>query len=73
MKVKAIRLGYYGDIRRREDDIFECKEAHFSKKWMEKVEEPDQPVEKKPEPSASVDSQVEQPAQEAPAEEVEAV
>lgn len=39
MKVKAIKLGYYGDKRRREGDVFFLKKAEdFSKNWMEKFE-----------------------------------
>lgn len=38
MKVRAIRLGYYGLIRRREGDVFDIKgENEFSHRWMEKV------------------------------------
>mgnify|MGYP000920271839 CR=1 FL=1 len=45
MKVEAIRLGYYGDKRRKEGDTFYLKdEKHFSKLWMKKFEEnEDQP------------------------------
>lgn len=54
MKVRALRLGYYGHERRREGAVFELKpkkvkgkdgkeaiipaEAQFSEAWMEKVE-----------------------------------
>jgi len=36
MKVKAIRMGFYGKKRQYEGDIFEIEEKHFSKKWMDK-------------------------------------
>jgi hypothetical protein len=40
MKVKAIKLGYYSDKRRREDDVFFLKKPEdFSKLWMEKFEQ----------------------------------
>lgn len=38
MKVKATQKGYFGGKLRREDDVFECEEKEFSKKWMEKVD-----------------------------------
>jgi len=39
MKVKAIKLGYYGHKRRQEGSVFFLKDkSHFSKKWMEEVE-----------------------------------
>lgn len=54
MKVRAIKLGYYGHLRRREGVIFELKqvegldskgkphtfteEEQFSDKWMEKLD-----------------------------------
>ena len=38
MKVRAIKIGFYGK-RRREGDEFEIdSEKHFSEQWMEKVE-----------------------------------
>lgn len=38
MKVKAIRQGYYGILRRKVGDVFEISgEKAFSEKWMEKV------------------------------------
>lgn len=43
MKVKAIKLGFYDNLRRREGVIFDIKdESHFSKKWMERVDIPSQ-------------------------------
>ena len=41
MKVRATRLGYFNDRRRREGEIFEVidKKA-FSPKWMEIVDGP---------------------------------
>lgn len=42
MKVKAKGLVFYNNQRFREGDVFEISdEKHFSKKWMEKVEESD--------------------------------
>ena len=39
MKVKALKLGYYGHKRRHEGDVFFLKDAKdFSKKWMAEVE-----------------------------------
>lgn len=37
MKVRATRLGYYGDKRRREGVVFAIDEKDFSRKWMEKI------------------------------------
>lgn len=38
MKVRATKLGYYGDKRRKEGDTFFLKsEEAFSENWMEKV------------------------------------
>ncbi len=49
MKVKAIRLGYYDNARRKEGNIFHIKsEEEFSKVWMEKVSD------KKPTPTKKV-------------------
>lgn len=40
MKVKAVRLGYYGDIRRKVDAEFELASAdEISLNWMEPVDE----------------------------------
>jgi hypothetical protein len=40
MRVKAIRMGYYGLRRIRVDDIFTLKkDSDFSSKWMEVVED----------------------------------
>jgi len=42
MKVKAKMLGFYGDVRRREGDVFEIKDdSQFSKVWMERVDAPE--------------------------------
>jgi len=50
MKVKAKSLGYYGNERRREGDVFVIKnEKAFSSKWMEVV-----PPEPKAEPKVAV-------------------
>lgn len=44
MKVKAIRLGYYGNARRRVGDVFHVEsEKEFSKNWMEKVSDKPKP------------------------------
>lgn len=37
MKVRATHLGYYGDMRRRTDDVFTIQERHFSSRWMQPV------------------------------------
>lgn len=38
LRVRATRLGYYGDMRRREGDVFTiADESLFSEKWMERV------------------------------------
>lgn len=38
-KVKATRVGFFGDKYRRVGDTFECPtEAQFSTKWMELLE-----------------------------------
>ncbi len=39
MKVRATQLGFAGDRRRREGDIFDIPEHLFSSRWMEKVDE----------------------------------
>ena len=39
MRVKAIKLGFYGYERRRPGDVFEISgEEAFSEKWMERVD-----------------------------------
>lgn len=39
MQVRAIRLGFYGNRRRKVGTVFSIKdEQAFSKHWMEKVE-----------------------------------
>jgi hypothetical protein len=44
MKVKATMLGFYGNKRRYEGDVFELTDdKQFSKKWMAKFE-PSEPV-----------------------------
>jgi hypothetical protein len=41
MKVKATRLGYYDNLRRREGVVFDLKNPKdFSEKWMSKLKEP---------------------------------
>jgi len=59
MKVKAKELGYYGNQRRREGEVFEIKnEKAFSEKWMEKCESVEEaPVE--PAPQEAVEEEVE--------------
>ena len=37
VRVRATRLGYFGDVRRRSGDVFSVPESAFSKSWMEKV------------------------------------
>lgn len=53
IRVRALRLGYYGDIRRRVGDIFNIQdEKHFSTRWMERLDpkplQEAEPVEPKP-------------------------
>jgi len=39
IKVRAIRVGYYDHVRRREGDVFIiANEQAFSEKWMEQVD-----------------------------------
>lgn len=39
LRVRAIRLGYYGDKRQRVGDVFDLtNEKHFSATWMERVD-----------------------------------
>tara|TARA_R110002012_G_scaffold239664_2_gene413707 strand:- start:2467 stop:2658 length:192 start_codon:yes stop_codon:yes gene_type:complete len=41
MKVKATRLGFYGNSRIKEGVTFEIKsEEEFSEKWMEYIDKP---------------------------------
>jgi hypothetical protein len=38
LRVRATRMGYYGDVRRRTGDVFTISHSSlFSKKWMETV------------------------------------
>lgn len=47
MKVRATRLGYYGDKRRRPGDEFVISGPdHYSFRWMEKVESAKPPKKK---------------------------
>ena len=39
MKVQAIQLGFAGDRRRKEGDIFTIPDHLFSSKWMVSLEE----------------------------------
>lgn len=42
VKVRATRVGYYGDQRRRIGDVFtipSLEKPHFSSKWMELVDD----------------------------------
>lgn len=56
MKVKAIKLGFYDNLRRREGVIFEIKnESQFSKKWMERVD-----ILERGEPVALIETEVEE-------------
>lgn len=39
IKVRATKLGYYGELRRRPGDVFVLTdENHFSERWMERVD-----------------------------------
>lgn len=54
MKVKALRLGFYGRKRVYEGEVFNLKDPKdFSKRWMEKVSE-DSPEPKKESKPAKV-------------------
>lgn len=49
MKVRATRLGFYGNRRRKEGQEFILDDPdHFSKNWMESVEGSEVSVPKKP-------------------------
>lgn len=38
IKVRATKLGFYNNLRRREGDVFVLRDSNqFSKKWMEEV------------------------------------
>lgn len=39
MKVRAKKLGFYGNVRRREGDVFTIEPKMFSERWMEHVEQ----------------------------------
>lgn len=67
LTVRAKRLGYYGDARRKEGDVFDLVEREvgeagnrrkltidqqFSDVWMEKIDEDGNPVRTKPSQSA---------------------
>lgn len=39
MKVRATQLGFSGDRRRKEGDIFTIPDHLFSSKWMENLDE----------------------------------
>lgn len=40
MRVKATKLGYYGEKRQRPGQVFSLSDAkHFSPKWMTSMEE----------------------------------
>jgi len=58
VKVKAKRLGFYGNKRRREGDSFFLKsDKDFSDKWMVKESKASKkPAPRKPEKPASVDN-----------------
>lgn len=41
IRVRAKQLGFYGNVRRREGDVFDiAHEKHFSERWMERTEAP---------------------------------
>lgn len=59
MRVRATALGYYGDIRRKEGDVFDLVartvgdkekrrnltvEQQFSETWMERIDEDGRPI-----------------------------
>ena len=45
MKVKAKKLGFYGNVRQKPGDVFVLKDAkHFSPKWMVEVGEDGKPL-----------------------------
>ena len=48
MKVKAMRLGFYGNKRRSPGAVFHLKKSEdFSKSWMKEVDAPEKAVEAK--------------------------
>jgi hypothetical protein len=49
MKVKATKLGYYNGRRQKPGVVFLLKEKeHFSKDWMEVVDDSKKPLKEKP-------------------------
>lgn len=55
MKVKAIKLGFYDDSKKKPGDVFEiASEKEFSKHWMAKVDE-SLPVGKNVDPESEVE------------------
>jgi len=48
MKVRATRLGFYGNIRRRVGAEFVIEPHQFSKNWMEIVDNSETPVKAQP-------------------------
>jgi hypothetical protein len=38
IRVRATRMGYYGEMRRRPGDVFTVPATHFSTRWMERVD-----------------------------------
>lgn len=63
MRVKAKRMGWNGERRCREGDIFSIRdESHFSSKWMEKVGAVGEPKEPKGKQKLPVDDNKPSPA-----------
>jgi hypothetical protein len=59
MKVRALRLGFYGKKRIYEGEVFNIDENHFSKRWMEKfVVGEDKPVKSAPARTSDKDKAV---------------
>lgn len=43
MLVRATKMGFYGESRRKEGDQFEIANKDFSESWMEEVKKPGRP------------------------------
>jgi hypothetical protein len=53
MKVEATELGFYGTTRKRPGDVFTLtSSAHFSARWMRKLEEDEEKVRRGRKPKA---------------------
>jgi len=62
MKVKALKLGYLGMLRRRVGDVFDCEERQFSKKWMVEVGDDGKPLASKKDAKPKKSEKAEEPS-----------